>query len=595
MTTLSLRLRRARSTEPGSDLRLRFGGSSAPPPPPPPPPPPAPLLGEVRCAVGAPWRGGVTRAAPLAMPWVGTSAAGSSVAVSWRTAVLAGAGVALPWAGLRAAHGAAVGMSWQTMHAASAAMALAWRGMEARRALLAVAWQASTRAGSGWAAGWGVGSRSERLVAVAWGAGLRASVAVAMSATVGVPAAGQWALPWQLGTRLSSTGGPWTPPVPPAPPPPETCHSNDPGSDLRLQFRRARVPRDVGAPAILRFGCAKPALVVVPVRRVYVVANDVSLVRLSDGAEIPALSLSLSLDVDSWAWAWSAAVHPSGAALLESSTGGPVVLQAMVNGTAVRLAVESVQRDREFGRVALKVSGRGISAALSDPYQAVQVFRNTSALTTAQLLEAALPGGWGLDYGLTPWLVPAGVWSHQGTPMSAAVAIAAAGGGYVQPHNTAPVLRVLPRYPAGPWAWADMTPDIHLPASVLQRDGLDPVLRPTYNRVFVAGSVAGGVLGQATRLDTAGDVVAPMVVDPLITHADAVRQRGLQVLADTGRQAWLQWRLPVFESTGIIRPGVLVRGVDGGTTRIGLVRAVSVSYEGGARVWQSLKVETHVG
>ena len=38
-----------------------------------------------------------------------------------------------------------------------------------------------------------------------------------------------------------------------------------------------------------------------------------------------------------------------------------------------------------------------------------------------------------------------------------------------------------------------------------------------------------------TRAGTAGDVLAPMVVDALITQAAAARQRGIAVLADTGR------------------------------------------------------------
>jgi hypothetical protein len=101
-----------------------------------------------------------------------------------------------------------------------------------------------------------------------------------------------------------------------------------------------------------------------------------------------------------------------------------------------------------------------------------------------------------------------------------------------------------------------------------------------------------GVLGQVTRAGTAGDVLAPMVVDPLITEAAAARQRGLAVLADTGRQIEVTLRLPVLAETGIIEPGAFVEYQDGSITRLGLVRSTSVQAEL-PEVWQTLGVETH--
>ena len=46
------------------------------------------------------------------------------------------------------------------------------------------------------------------------------------------------------------------------------------------------------------------------------------------------------------------------------------------------------------------------------------------------------------------------------------------------------------------------------------RESLRWLEKPAYNRVFVSGQDVG-VLGQVTRAGTAGDVLAPMVVDPL--------------------------------------------------------------------------------
>jgi hypothetical protein len=202
-----------------------------------------------------------------------------------------------------------------------------------------------------------------------------------------------------------------------------------------------------------------------------------------------------------------------------------------------------------------------------------------------------VPLGWGVAWGLTDWEVPAGAWAHRGSYVSALARIAEAGGGYLQPHPTDLQVRVLPRYPAPPWQWAGLTPDVELPAAVTVRESIEWRSKPVYNRVFVSGT-SHGVLGQVTRAGTAGDAVAPMVTDPLITHVDAARQRGRAVLADTGPQELVGLRLPVLPATGVIAPGTLVRYVDGDEQRLGLVRSNELDVRL-PEVWQTIGVETH--
>jgi hypothetical protein len=115
--------------------------------------------------------------------------------------------------------------------------------------------------------------------------------------------------------------------------------------------------------------------------------------------------------------------------------------------------------------------------------------------------------------------------------------------------------------------------------------------KPAYNRVFVSGQEQG-VIGQVTRAGSAGDLLAPMVTDPLITTAAAARQRGLSILSDTGRQLEIGLRLPVLPSTGIIRPGAYVQYEAEGQTQLGLVRSTNVEV-GLPEVHQSLGVECH--
>lgn len=339
--------------------------------------------------------------------------------------------------------------------------------------------------------------------------------------------------------------------------------------------------------------------VVVPVKRVYIVINSASLRRVDGDIQIPLLNLSMGLDVDSWTWSASASL-PGRAldAVAPNSNGEPVEVEALINGVAYRFLVETISRDRTFNQSALKIGMRGKTALLDAPYAPVMNFSNTDARTMVQLAEDVLTingvsMGWGVNWAQDSWSVPAGVFSHQGSYISALNALAGAAGAYIQPHRTLQELSVLARYPTAPWEWASATPDFELPSAVTVQEGIEWVNRPQYNRVFVSG-VSQGVLGQVTRTGTAGDLVAQMVTDALITDALAVRQRGLPILADTGRIANVSLKLPVLPETGIIPPGKMIRYVDGGVSRIGISRSVSVSVGASAvDLRQTIAVETH--
>lgn len=394
--------------------------------------------------------------------------------------------------------------------------------------------------------------------------------------------------------------GQWRRPGPPLPAP---CYL--PVLPAHLVFD---APFAGALPAHLVFVCERhgppgpqpePALVVVPIRRVYVTINSIVLIRLSDGMPLPADSFALSLDADSWTWQWSASLQPHLRPYLAPVDGEPVRVQATVNGVPYVLCAESISSERSFGSARIAVRGRGLGAVLDAPYAPTRNFDNTAGdLTAQQLMHSALTFngvgiGWDVDWRLQDWLVPAGAWSHQGTYLSAITTIAAAAGGYVQPHATLPTLRVLPRYPVAPWDWASVVPDFDLPADVVSVEGIEWTTKPEYNRVHVSGQ-AQGVLAEVTRSGTAGNHSAPMVTDPLITHADAARQRGLCVLADTGAQARVSLTLPVLRETGLILPGKFVRYSDGPVRRTGIVRGCGLAW---ARptLRQTLQIETHGG
>jgi len=400
-----------------------------------------------------------------------------------------------------------------------------------------------------------------------------------------------WAALWQAAMRPLPGRHPSVPFVPPDEP---ACYT----PNAHLLFTE-----DAATDGNLLFICGHhetpdAGSVPVPARKVYVVINEVTLTRWLDGTPVPVSGLSLSLDADSWAWGFDATLPLIAEPLVIPDDGAsPVELIATVNGTTFHVLAENLSRERVFGEASIRISGRSRSAALATPYAPVIAFANTEARSAQQLMEDVLtfngiPLGWTVDWALTDWLVPTGVFAKQGTWIEALSAIVSAAGGYLLPHPSEKILRVRHRYPVAPWRWwNEVTPDYVLPVDVVGRESLRWIDKPAYNRVFVSGQETG-VLGQVTRAGTAGDVLAPMVVDALITQAAAARQRGIAELSDTGRQIEVTLRLPILPETGIIEPGAFVAYQDGGIARLGIVRSTRVE-AGLPEVWQTIGVQSH--
>lgn len=419
---------------------------------------------------------------------------------------------------------------------------------------------------------------------------------------VGVSSTAGPAMDLYIGSRARYQDAMHPPPgisfIRPDPPDPEEhCYKQLVGGPIELGFCRPWA-----ASTALVFACCrsmdKPGKVVVPVRKVYIVLNQIVLTRLDTGVELPALGFNMSLDYQSWTWNWSASLHKDAAAHLgRDRDGHPAQFLANVNGVEFKLRIERTSRDRSFmPQERWSVSGRGLAAVLAEPWAKSISFGNPAqALTAQQLAIEALKVngvsiGWDIDWQLQDWSVPAGAWALQGSYMDAINDIAAAAGGYVQPHNTDQVLRILPKYPVAPWNWGDVTPDFEIPGAAAEVEGTEFLDKPDYNRVFVGG-MSAGVFGPITRAGTAGDLIAPQVTHALITDSTAQRQRGLAELADTGRQACVTLSMQVLPETGVILPGQFVRYM-GAETVQGIVRSTAVNWTA-PKLRQSLEIETH--
>ena len=538
------------------------------------------------------WQDAAGAARAIAHRWQGSTPIIVPAAAHWQDGARAATGVAAHWQGstpiivARAAH-------WQDATPRRAAAAIHWQGSTGRRASLAAHWQDPTGVRHQARVHYQEMQRLRHAAAPRWQDPARARRLLREVLLDAIPARRLARTHWQ-DARRPPPGRSWHElPVQP----PHLCY--DPAELGVLDFG---VDDGTGL-GVLAFWCKgdtlPPGAIVVPIRHVYIVTNDISLIRVDGSVPLPAYTFALSLDADSWTWQWSASLHASALDNIQPATAGtPVEVQASINSVPYRLLIERVQRNRQFAQERINVSGRGLAAILDAPYAPVMDFGNPADARSAQQLMGdvltinSVSMGWAIDFGLTDWTVPAGAWQHAGTYISALNAIAQAAGGYLQPHATAQTLRVLHRYPLAPWDWSALTPDIELPLAATSVEGVEWVKKPAYNRVYVSGADGSGILGQVSIAGTPGDEPAPMVTDALITHLEAARQRGRTILSDTGPQALVSLTLPVLPETGLILPGQFVRRTDGAASVQGYVRSMQLQWDR-PRMRQTIEVQTH--
>lgn len=346
-----------------------------------------------------------------------------------------------------------------------------------------------------------------------------------------------------------------------------------------------------------------PAQFAIYPARFYMAVHTLTAHTLPGMQPVPIFGVSLSADAGSFAWTFSASGPVSLFDQLAPAAGLPAQIQITLDGIPFVFLVDSIKRQDAFGKRGAQISGRSATALLARPYAREAARLSTADATAQQLALQALEfTGAALDWGLTDWLVPAGAWSHTGTPLAAVQAIAEAAGGYIQSHRTAATLLARHPYPelpggipGGPWGWSgafaadvDLAPDAIITSGIERRDG------PDINAVWVSGTTQG-VLARIKRTGTAADKLASLITDPLITATEAAQQRGLSVLGAAGPKHLVQIDLPIL--TGAGQPGVLDVGqlvqINEASPWRGRVRSVSVNATM-PQARQTIQLERHL-
>ncbi len=271
------------------------------------------------------------------------------------------------------------------------------------------------------------------------------------------------------------------------------------------------------------------------------------------------------------------------------------VISVVVDGLEWQFIIEGVRRNRAFAQNSVSVTGRSRTITAGEPYEFPVNWINQGPASAAQLVDQAqIYTGIEVEWLLDDWLVPDKVWSFTGTPLAVAQRVAESVSAVVRSARADMRLTIMPRYREMPNQWPHVAPDVEIHIDASMTDSYDRADRPAYNAVYVSGQQQGAV-GRVYLEGTAGDKLAPLVTDLLLTDIEAVRQRGQAILGAAGPQARVQQTLPVLTGDGepgVLELGMLCHVVDDGPEWWGVVRAVGVTVDLPS-VLQTITLERH--
>ncbi|CAM3896499.1 hypothetical protein [Rheinheimera salexigens] len=314
-----------------------------------------------------------------------------------------------------------------------------------------------------------------------------------------------------------------------------------------------------------------------PRRRSYIMQPELRCYRVSDNTEINIISANWSISRSQWGASISLVCGSKGDKDLLFA-GGPQEFKLLINGYTFYGLAEEPSVSAQFGKTTWTVTGRSNVAELASPNAAPRSYSNSIAKGIAALVTDELSGtGWTLDYGPAQFNVPAGVFSYQNkTPIEAIAQIAAAVGAMVYADGATKTIYIRAKWPVTPWAISSAIPDIAVHDDVILQYSTQPVVAPLYNKVMVRGEQQG-VFGGVKRTGTAGDKLAPDVIEPLITDNLAARQRGTAELAESGNKDNVSLTLPIMDLLPPCMPGQILGVTWQAETYKALIDSLSIS------------------
>ncbi len=359
----------------------------------------------------------------------------------------------------------------------------------------------------------------------------------------------------------------------------------------KFEFITPKKPRDQRCPSSQEFTGVRDPIVpylidynkiphIIPNLKVYYMQNTAIIRRISGNMESIAFSnVSISIDVSSWSWSFNITVlNQASLDLIKPSKDVLQDVEININGCIWTCRVEAWSENISFGQKSWSVTGRSQSIEIASPYNMPMNYTNVADMQAINLVqEILLNTGWeavwdrtdGFDP-LVNWLIPANTFNVADTDKLKAIQSIASAIGYFI--NTAPNTEPLtqgekklyfkPKFPETAWKIKDETPLIQLTENFCKAIGRQSKISAPRNNIIVSGE-ANGVIINATRESSAGDLSAPIIIDSLITTREAGLERAKNEISQYGY--WIQHNLNLFSIGGqyatfnILMPGTIIK------------------------------------
>lgn len=291
------------------------------------------------------------------------------------------------------------------------------------------------------------------------------------------------------------------------------------------------------------------------IRNTYIMQPTIYCVRVSDDLKILINSVNYSISRGQF----SATCNIKFCSRIDFERALGHELKISINGYDFYVICEQPSTSNRFANQSYSASCRSRFALLSNPYARATNYANPTAKTLAGIMSDILVNtGWSLDNKMIDYPIPTGAFTYTNlTPAAALLSVAKSVGAILDIDDTTKTVSVVPNWPVMPWDTANAICDVILNDSIILEHNSSQTISQEHNAVFVRGEQQG-VACKIKRAGSLGDQFAKDVVDTLITHNQAARQRGTCELANSGKKQNTTIRTKLLDDLPPIRPGMLV-------------------------------------
>ena len=323
-------------------------------------------------------------------------------------------------------------------------------------------------------------------------------------------------------------------PIPPPVKPPNVCRIRPPSSQLPLRMsRQRRGLLSSNLPLAMTCWHDDPPLII-PSLRTYIMHHTIT--ANIGGIAVDPLGFNIKTDMDSYYWSGGVSISPDDHAKikhkLDVDIGQEPMINVMLNDMQFAIIAENPSRSRQFGKTTHNLDGRSITARLGADYATASDRLFDQANYASQIVNQQLANlPFIANFEIDDWLIPASTYAVSNkTPMAVIADIAEAAGGFVESHPTDTTMTLKKRWKINAWELASATPDVTIPADVIQGATDRTIKNTRYNTILLVGNVGHEVF----RATQGRDMAAPTLSNALFTAREVTVPKGSAVLSDSG-------------------------------------------------------------